>query len=109
MRARELYWAAAGQQWTMATLQPHLWRAIIDELTAAAREDYYMGFIRAKELDMQHGRGKDGKGRGRQPERIFQFGQKALDNLRDMPEWEKLVRFSDSRFPFACFFLHSSC
>jgi hypothetical protein len=68
-----------------------------------------MGFIRAKELDMQQGRGrgKGGKGRGRQAERTFQFKQKALDTLRDMTEWEKLVRLSDSCFRFACFLLHS--
>eukprot|EP01043_Picozoa_sp_COSAG02_P085651 COSAG02_NODE_23260_length_724_cov_1.475200_2_plen_29_part_01 len=29
-------------------MQPHLWRAMIDELTAAAREDYHIGFVRAK-------------------------------------------------------------
>ncbi len=75
-------------------MQPHLWRAMIDELTAAAREDYYMGFVRAKELDMQQGgRGKGRKGRGRQQkENVFQTNQEALEKLRNMPEWEKLVR-----------------
>lgn len=92
LRTRDVYWTAAGQQWTCATLQPHLWRAMIEELTAAAREDYFMGFIRSKELDMQQGQGGKGRrGKGRK-NHMFQIDQEALEKMRGMPQWEKLVR-----------------
>ena len=52
-----------------------------------------MGFMRAKELDVRQGRGKGGRGRGRQQkERMFQINQEALEKMKGMPEWERLVR-----------------
>jgi hypothetical protein len=94
MEAREVYWTAAGHQWTEATLRPHLWRAMVEELTNAARQDYLMGFTHAKQLDMkqgQGGKGQGGKGRGRRQQRNFQINPEALDKLKAMPEFEQLV------------------
>lgn len=59
---RAIYWAAAGQQWTLATLRPHIYRAMVEELSLAAANDYWRSFIAAKEEDLKSGAGKRGGG-----------------------------------------------
>jgi hypothetical protein len=48
LQTREIYWVTAGKEWSLATIKPHIWRAIFDELTQLAIQNYWADFVDAK-------------------------------------------------------------
>ena len=55
LEVRQVYWEAAGQEWSFATVRPHIWRAIFEELTRLAIKEYWAEFMHAKSQQVEVG------------------------------------------------------
>jgi len=89
---RETYWLAAGQEWTSAVIRPHVWRAVVEELGNQATDEYWAGFVRAKQRDLKLQKQGRGRRRGRKSREMpwLTISQANAQQIEGDPAWEQL-------------------
>jgi len=94
IQCRETYWSAARQEWSVATIRPHVWRAIFEECISHAVEQYWNEFFRCKR-GLQH---KDSvahkprsSGNTRSLNHLWKLDGAKLEGLKGDATWKHVV------------------